>query len=167
LRYFCVSKFRVFFEPISDRLAPHGAELYVSIRKKICGLSPLRQLGGMYCIRQMFFLVTSLFVGIESISGSGFFPVQPGILRAVPVFYGTGFSRWSRKICERFRAVNPVFSGCPVPVEPENRVPILGIDQYRRLRNNQKICSPILEEIVLITFLQEFLSGCRVLWMTK
>ena len=29
---------------------------------------------------------------------------------------------------ENMRAVSPVFSGCPVSVEPENRVPVLGSD---------------------------------------
>jgi len=37
-----------------------------------------------------------------------------------PVFTGSVFSRLNRKICGRFRVVNPV------PVEPENRVPVPG-----------------------------------------
>jgi len=40
----------------------------------------------------------------------GFFTVQPENSRVVPV--------------EKLRAVSPIFSGCSVTVEPENRMPI-------------------------------------------
>ena len=76
-----------------------------------------------------------------------FFPIQPGIFRAVPVerlrFSAYGYPRFNREFYERFRLKSSVFfdSGFSrfnreVPdaysatVEPENRVPIPEKDQF-------------------------------------